>query len=354
MLKKKSKIVLYISPLIVSVIIILLVFEVKVHQSFNTYFEVNPIQKWLLTKGVEGQIVSKIIDFESSVSKDYSVVQFERGESMNFKMDYSIMSKSSVVKGDTIGIIQSSKLQERLAELEGTILITQSDLAAKSTGEKSELIDEATNRVKFGDAKIIEKKRLYERAEELFNKEYISKEEQENALWNFKQAVIENEINKAQLQALMTGRKSEELQILKSAITSYNKEAQLLRKRLKDFVITAPIHGEIIKRFSQDTLLTVNNTSQLILTAPLRYENKYYLTEGDSVSILIKSSSEEIRGKLVSISKEVRNLNSAQVLYVNILVDSSYTELIPGLLIQGEIILPKVTIKEFLFSLFKN
>jgi len=121
------------------------------------------------------------------------------------------------------------------------------------------------------------------RAEELFQKDYISKQEYETALWAYKQSEIENEINHAQLQALMTGSKSEELMILESAIDSYSKEARLLRERLDNFTITAPISGELSRQYFQDTLVTVNNTAYLILTGPLRYENKYYLTEGDTV-----------------------------------------------------------------------
>jgi len=354
MLKKKSKIVLYLSPIIASVIFILFFFEIKVHQTFNTYFEVHPVQKWMLTKGEEGQIVSKVADFQSSVSKDYSVVQFERGESMNFKMNPAAMSESFIHKGDTVGIIESSRLLERLAQLEGTIRVTTSDLAARSVGEKAALIEEAKNRIKFGEAKIQKIKLQYDRADELFKREYISKQEYESVLWGYKQTELENEINKAQLQALMTGNKKEDLQVLKSAINSYRIEAQLLKNRLNGLVITAPISGEVIKQFSQDTLLTVNNTSHFILTAPLRYEARYYLTEGDTIELSVKSSPEGLRGKLVSVSKEVRSLNGVQVLYINILVDSTSAGLIPGLVIQGELILPKVTIKEYLISLFRN
>ncbi len=127
MLKKKSKIALYISPLIATVIFIIFFIELKVHQSFNTYFEVNPLQKWMLMKGTDGQILSKIIDFQTSSSEDYSAVQFERGESMNFKLLQSVLSKSSVEKGDTIGTIYSSRIHERIAELEGSIAVTKSD-----------------------------------------------------------------------------------------------------------------------------------------------------------------------------------------------------------------------------------
>jgi hypothetical protein len=324
----------------------------KVPHSINTYFEVYPTQKWILAKGSEGQIISNIIDFTSAVSNNYNIVQFERGESMNFELVPSLMSKFYIMKGDTVGIIYSSHLQETLTQLKGNLLVANANLAAKSTGEKDELIETAKRTVKLSEAKIEEKKLLFETAKELFKKEYISKEQYEAALWQLKQSEIENEVNKAQLNVLMTGSKEEDLLVLKSTIDSYLNEMKLLKNRLKDFTLTAPISGEIIKQFSRDTLLLVNNTSGLILIAPVRYENIHYLTEGEPVRIELKNIPEEIKGKLVSVSKEVKNLNGVQVIYSRILLDSSSVNLVPGLLIGGEIILPKISIKEYLFSLF--
>ncbi len=354
MLKKKSKILLRTSPFIGIALFLLIFFEVKVPQSISTYFEVNPVKKWILSKGPEGQIVSSVIDFTSAVSNDYAIVQFERGESMNFRLAQSVLPKSSILKGDTVGVITSSRLQERLTQLAGSLLIAKADLTARSTGEKQALIEEARNRVKYAEAKIQEKKLLFERAMELFKKEYISKEEYDASQWNLRQAEIEREINKAQLEALMTGSKSEDLQVLRSTIDSYLGEMRLLKNRLKDFVLVSPISGDIIKQSSRDTLLLVNDLSQLILTAPIRYENIHHLSEGQQVRIELKNISEELTGKLVSVSREVKNLNGVQVLYSRILLDSSNATLVPGLLVGGEIILPNVSIKEYLFSLFES
>jgi hypothetical protein len=188
----------------------------------------------------------------------------------------------------------------------------------------------------------------------MYKKNYLSKEEYETVLWELKQLKIQKEINKAQLEVLTTGSKSEELQVLKSTVESYINEIRLLKNRLNDFILTAPISGEIIKELSQDTLLIVNNTSQLVLTAPIRYEYLQNLTEGQSVTIELKNVAEEMMCTLVSISKEVKNLSGVQILYCRILVDSPKAQLVPGLLIQGDIILPKITVRDFLLSLFRN
>lgn len=354
MLRKRSKLVLYASPIFVGIILLQIFFDVRVPHSLDTYFEVNPLQKWVLAKGTEGQIFSSIVDYKLAISNTFTVVQFERGESMNFTLAQSIQSKSFINKGDTIGIINSTSLQERLTQLGGSLLVAKADLAAKSTGEKQALIDEAKNKLAYTEAEIQQKTLTYERMEELHNRGYISQGEYEIYLWDLKQLKILREVNKAQLEALTTGSKSEELQILRSTIDSYIKEIRLLKSRLDDFVLTAPIAGEVAKYVSRDTLLKVNNTSQIILTAPVRYSDSRALTEGQTVKLSLRGFPDEITGQLVSISREITILNGVQILYSRILLDSPDKSLVPGLLVGGEIILPKITVKEYMFSLLRN
>jgi hypothetical protein len=354
MLKKRSKNSIYVSSLAVGLLLVLIMFEVKVPHSIRTYFEVQPIQKWVLAKGVEGQIVSSVIHFKSGASNNISVVQFERGESMNFNFVPSIESKTSLMAGDTVGIVYSSRLHERLTQLRGIILIAQADLVAKSTGEKQALIDEAKKKIKYSEAKTQEKTLLFERTKELFKKEYISKEEYDAALWELRQAEIENEIDKAQLEVYLTGSKNEDIKVLKTTIDSYLGEIELLKKRLKDFVLTLPISGDILREYSKDTLLVVNNITKLILYAPVRFENAQYLREGEQVQIELRNVPEEVTGVLHSLSKEVKILNGVQILYARIIIDPQKFNMVPGLLIGGEIILPKVTITQYLISLLEN
>jgi hypothetical protein len=354
MLKKRSKNRIYVSSLAVSILLVLILLQVKIAHSIHTYFEVQPIQKWVLAKGTEGQIISSVMNFKSGASNNISVVQFERGEIMNYNFIPSIELKSSLVVGDTVGIVYSSRLHERLTQLGGAILIAQADLAAKSTGEKQALLEEAKKKIKYSEAKIQEKKLLFERTKELFKKQYVSQEEYDASLWELKQAEIENEIDKAQLEVLLTGSKTEDLEVLKRTIGSYLSEIELLKKRLKDFVLRSPISGDILRDFSKDTLLVVNNTSKLILHTPVRFEETQYLKEGEVVQIELKNVPEEVAGVILSISKEVKIINGVQILYARILIDPQKLNLIPGLLISGEIILPKITITESLISLFNN
>jgi len=354
MIRKRSKITRYFTCFGLPVICIILLFEVKVNQSIYSIFEVNPSQKWVLAKGAEGQIISSVMDYKSAISNNIFIVQFERGESMNFQLVQSVMSKSMFTTGDTIAIVYSSRLLERLTKLRGDVLITQADLTAKSTGGKKPLIDEARIKEEYSAAKIQEKKKLFTRTQELFNKGYISKEQFDASQWELRQAEIENEIDHAQLDVYLSGSKEEDLQVLRITIRSYLNEIELLKKRLQDFVLQSPISGDIIRNYSKDTLLIVNNTSSMILSTPIRYEKIHYLTEGESVRFVLKNISEELIGTLVAISKEVKMVNGAQILYARISLDRNKFQLVPGLVIGGEIILPKVTLLEYLYSLFDN
>ncbi|MBN1398918.1 MAG: hypothetical protein JXA06_12870 [Bacteroidetes bacterium] len=352
MLRKKSKRVIIFACFGLPLIVLLLLFEVEVNQSISTIFEVNPSQKWILARGNEGQIISSITDYNSVVSNNISIVQFERGESMNFHLVPSILSKPALSKGDTVAVMYSSRLQERLTKLKGELLVAKADLVAKSTGEKQPLIEEEKKKIEYTEAKIRQKRIYFERARELFNKSYISKEEFDACEWELKQAEIENEINKAQLQVHLSGSKNEDLQVLRTTIRSYLSEIELLEKRIKDFVLQSPIQGDIVRDFSTDTLLIVSNTSCLVMVAPIRYEEIHHLSEGAKIRIVLRSLSQELNGTIIAISKEAKTINGVQILYTRIALDSNKNRLVPGLMLSGKIILPKVTIIEYLASLF--
>jgi hypothetical protein len=57
---------------------------------------------------------------------------------------------------------------------------------------------------------------------------------------------------------------------------------------------------------------------------------------------------------LLSLSKQVKILNGVQILYARIVVDPKKLNLVPGLIVGGEIILPKITIPQYLISLLEN
>jgi hypothetical protein len=354
MTRKRPRTPLYLIGVAFPLCCLALLFDLRVPRSISTVVEVRPLQRWALTKGTEGQMIASVTDYQSATFNSIHVVQFERGESMEFRLVASVQSRTAISMGDTIGMISSSRLQERLAKLKGDLLTARADLVAKSTGEKLPLIEGDKKRVEYSKARIQEKKILFERAEDLFKKGYVSQEEFDAARWQLRQAELENEIDHAQLDVRMTGSKWEDLQVVRTAVQSYLGEIALLERRLQDFVLQSPISGEIVRNFSQDTLLIVNNCSRLILNVPVRYEEARHMHEGDSLHIALRCLPEELVGVVVGLAREVQTINGVQVMYARIGLDPGGYRLVPGLVVGGDIILPTVTLPEFISSLFHN
>jgi len=354
MIRKRSTVTLLIFSFVFPIVCLAVLFGVKTNLTIATVFEVHPSQKWVLAIGTEGQVTSSITDYSSAISNNISVVQFERGESMNFHLVPSLLPKSTLVTGDTVAVISSSLLQERLIRLRGDLLIARADLSAQSAGEKQPLIDEARKRIEYSEANVRGKKIPFERKRDLLAKGYISQAEFDEAQLELKQAELENEINRAQLTVSSTGSKEEILQVLRTRIQAYLDEITLLEERLQDFVLRSPVSGDIIRNFSKDTLLIVNNTSRLILKAPVRYEKANYLAEGDSVRLAIKNVPVELTGFIVAISKQVEIVNGVQVLNIRISLATNDYRLVPGLIAGGEIILGQVTVADYMRAIFDN
>jgi len=70
-------------------LILFLIVSAFIEIPFNikTYSEVFPKEKWMLTRGNGGQIISNHIDYTKGYTAEYKMAQFERGEyvSINFR-----------------------------------------------------------------------------------------------------------------------------------------------------------------------------------------------------------------------------------------------------------------------------
>jgi hypothetical protein len=354
MIRKRPQKTIVLFSAVLPLALLTLLLTVKIHQRVGTLFEVHPLQKWVLTKGTEGQIISSVMDYRSAIAQNVTVVQFERGESMDLQFAPSLLLKPAVALAETVALVRSSRLQEQITALQGNLLVARATLASKSAGDKQPLIEEARKKVEYSEAKVQEKKVLFDRTEALFKKGYASQAEFDAQQCNLRQATLESEINRAQLNVYLTGSKEEELEVLRSTIRAYENELALLTQRQRDHIILAPVSGEMVRHVSRDTLFMVNNTSSLVLFAPVRYEKSHYLHEGQEVEIALNNFHETLRGTVVAIGKEAELMNGIQVLHTRIIIDAPDSPVVPGLTIGGDIMLQKVSLLKYLYAMFEG
>jgi len=333
------------------VVLLFLFFSgIKVEHSINIFAEVNPLQKWQISKGTDGQLTSALIDYETGFSNTFGVTQFQRGESMVFSFAESMKNKKEVKAGDSIGTIRSSDVEEKIVQLEGELAVAKAEFEANKTGEKQPLISEAKNRLEFAKAKLGQKKDTFSRNEQLYKKGFLPKESYETDLWEIKQLEIEISIYQAQLEAINTGLKPETLHLLESKVTALTKELESLKKRSKNFSVISPINGIINRSFSSDTILSIINFDKVVINVPLKIAYRNTLHEGEAIDVKFENYSSAFQGRLLSLSKEVKMLNFEQVIVAAILINNSEKQLLPGMITQGTIRLGKISIWEYLTS----
>lgn len=351
--KVERKVILSIASFCL-VVFFLLISGIKIPHSLNIFAEVHPLQKWQIVKGTDGQLTSALIDYETGFSNAFGVTQFQRGESMVFSFTESMKYKKEINAGDSVGVIRSSDVEENIVRLEGELSVAQAELEANKTGEKPPLITEAKSRLEFAKAKLGQKKDTFQRNEQLYKKGFLPQESYETDLWEIKQLEIEISIYQSQLEAITSGLKPETLKLLESKVIALSKDLETLKKRSKNFSVISPISGMVNRSFSPDTILSVINLDKVVMNVPLKIAYRNSLKEGESISVRFINFSEPFQAKVLSISNEVKMLNSEQVIVATILINNSGKQLLPGMVTQGTIRLGTIAIWDYLTSYIFN
>ncbi|MCK9426187.1 MAG: hypothetical protein M0Q21_09125 [Ignavibacteriaceae bacterium] len=354
-MKKKNERKVIVGVVLFCVVVFSLFMSgIKVSHSLNIFAEVHPLQKWQIVKGTDGQLTSALMDYETGFSNAFGVTQFQRGESMVFSFAEWMKNKKEIKAGDSIGIIRSSDVEERIVQLEGALTVAKAEFEANRTGEKKPLITEAKNRLEFAGAKLGQKKDTFQRNEQLYKKGFLPQESYETDLWEIKQLEIEISIYQSQLEAITSGLKPETLKLLESKATALSNELDELKKRSKNFIVVSPIDGIVNRSFSPDTILSIINFDKVVMNVPLKIAYRNTLKEGESISVRFENYSEAFQGRLLSLSKEVKMLNYEQVIVAAILINNSEKQLLPGMITQGTIKLGTISIWDYLTSYILN
>ncbi|MEG8946486.1 HlyD family secretion protein [Rosettibacter firmus] len=326
----------------------------KFNFSIESIGEVFPKEKWILERGNNGQITSRLIDYESGHVIQYNLNQFERGEFVSLKLSFDAKKKKYFNKGDTILTILSSNVEERLSELEGEFKIAKENLVAQSTGQKESLIKEARNKLNYIEEKINQQKILFQRANSLYEKDLISKQEFETQKWLLDLYEIEKNIYKAQLENLSTGVKPQEISLIKTQIIALENRLKILKNRKTNLIITSPISGYKENVYSPDTLMTLININEVILHVPIRITDLEALKNNQSVNIFFPDLKKNYTATIVAISNEVKLLNNQQVIFISIKLNNKEGIFLPGMLVNSEINVRKISLLESIKRLLNS
>ncbi|MBK6914853.1 MAG: hypothetical protein IPH11_14810 [Ignavibacteriales bacterium] len=330
-----QKTVLLLFIIILAVVIYFL--PVNLPLTLSARAKILPASEWIVAKNDNGQIVTTLFDHKSGVHKNYSVSNFERGDDVRLIFRSDLKINSFVNTTDTIAKLYSNEIERQLTALKGSLEVAKASLKLNQTGDKASLIRMAEEQLAFQKKNAEEQRKILSRQEQLYQKDLISQEEYEISKGTAELNDLQIAIANANLETVLTGEKTEQIDFINSQIKSFENEIAVLEKRFADFNIIPAINGTISKISIGDTLLSIQNTDEYLLMIPVNLKYQKYISIDEQVSFYSETNQADFYGKIISINNSVQYLLGEPVIIVTAAIENNKQPLNTGLITECEI-----------------
>jgi hypothetical protein len=297
-------------------IVLLLILLLPIHLPYNLIVQgkVLPGQVWLLQRQTDGSMLVTLRDHRQNIVASYTAYQVERGDVLSFNLSPRLRSDGQVTTGDTIGFIHSNVINGEMANLRGSLDVARSVLYVNNTGEKQSLVEAARNQLSLSREQAQLQNKILERQKDLYDSNLVSREMYEITQGTSKIYDLQALVAEAQLKALETGSKPEQIQLSLSEINSLESEIKVLEQRLDQFVLISPLQGELFTSFSAESLMFIADTSRLVYM-PVGLRDLAEVKVSQLFQVRTPVGAEVINGKIVRIDQLVQRLNDQQVFF---------------------------------------
>ncbi len=307
-------------------IILLLILFLPIHLPYSLVVQgkVLPGQLWLLQRETDGSMLVTLRDHRQNIVSSYTAYQVERGDVLSFNLSPRLHRDGQINTGDTIGFIHSNMITGEMASLRGDLEVARSMLDVNNTGEKKSLIEAARSQLSLSREQALLQNRILERQKDLYDSNLVSREMYEITQGTSKIYDLQASVAEAQLKALETGSKPEQIQLSLSQITSLESEIKVLEKRLDQFVLISPLDGELFTPFSAESLMFIADTSRLVYM-PVGLRDLTEVKVAQIFQVRTPVTAEEIKGKIIKVDQMIQRLNDQQVFFVIGLLEKRHT-----------------------------
>jgi multidrug efflux pump subunit AcrA (membrane-fusion protein) len=240
--------------------------------------------------------------------------------------------------GDTIGCIGSSETDFLLSQLRGELAVETANLDMYATGEKESLVREARYQVEYAQTQADQQTREVARLRALADKSMAPEADMERAENLLRLYEIQVGINKASLDALLTGSKTEMLDQVRSRIAALQDEIDVLERRMALSTIISPLSGYIVGSVSSDTLAVVCGAGSYAVVLPIRWEDRSLVETNSTVELTVAGLAERPTGRIEYIDRAAVLLNGANVLRAVAVIESGADNLGPGVYARCSIV----------------
>lgn len=313
----------------------------------NTTAVVTSAQKWILIKGPDGQLIARTFNYRTGMNDGYRVSNFNAGSSISFSIEPTLAPGAHIDVGDTVGLVSSTEMQERLVVLNGQLAAAQRLLVVDATGQKAAIVDEARKRLESAKRRRDEYQATVTRTKALLERHLIPDRDYEHVFSEANRLEDQIAIAEAAFEVARTGAKPEQLALVEANIATLKDEINAIQATAATYTIKAPIAGTIASTFSGDTLLTIAATSPYVALIPIRWNDYWRVARMQSPQITIVGLSRTVRGRIVGMNREVQSLYGEHVVMATALLDAPPEDLLPGSLVRCRVDCNPLTAVEY-------
>lgn len=313
-------------------------------KSVNSYGKILSSKDWIILRS-SGLIENILVDNLNGTKSSCYITVFERGDAGKFLLLPSVSTGKTIKTSDTIGIVCSKNLEQKISNLKGQIEIAKSELKVNQTGEKESVVVEAQRQIDYAKRQYEDNQKLLSRREELFRKNLIPQEEYDLSKNQVEMSNINLALTKSHLETLRTGVKSETINSIKTNINSLQNELEVLENKYTENVILSPLDGVIRISNSYDTVCIVTDTTSYIVMIPVKITDLNLINK-HSVKITHQMSNEIIEAEIIKMDKGVYPIAGEQYINCVALVKTPETSIMPGMIVTCEIEYKYMTIIE--------
>ncbi|MFZ1518675.1 MAG: hypothetical protein WAU11_07865 [Ignavibacteriaceae bacterium] len=339
---------------VLSFISVFLLLPIKISYSIFVRGKILPANEWIIYKGTDGRLTSQLTNYKTGINQSYDVKLFDRGDAMQFEINSSLVSGSSIMQHDTVAVLYSNENERQIENLKGEIVAAKASLSLNLTGEKEAVIDQEIKNLDYAIKQADEQKKILDRFSLLYKKGLASQEEYEIAKGTYDLYLINISISKARLKTVETGAKQEQIGFIKAQIISLENELAVLQKRFKGFTVTAPINGVISRKTNSDTLMIISDVSEYVVLCPVKVKDKKYIQSSANVDIHANGTKQNVKSLVYEIDNSVQILNGIQVVTVTSTIKGESHQLIPSLIVDCYIETGKLSPLEYLERIWQR
>jgi hypothetical protein len=340
--------------IIIILVLVIFILPLKLPYSFNAPGKIFASEEWIIMKGRDAQLITLLKDNRTGISKSYSVTEFERGDNTKFIFNPKILPGSFVSKSDTIGSILSNELELRLASLKGQLAVTSALLNQSLAGEKESLVQEARDNLELSKQRMDLDEKIFIRQQGLFEKGFISEAEFDISKNILESDQIAVKVAEAQLQTVLTGEKTEQIESVKTQMLAIKNQIDVLEKRSVSFNLVSPLSGYVRNPIVGDTLMIISETDSYVLTIPVPLAKRSYISEKTKVFIYDPISRNEFEGRIETISNSIEYISTNPVFFTSVVIEEKANNLVPGIMLECRFDCGNIAVSEHLRRIFNS